>query len=423
MIVKLASGRSDMPVDLRGLTVRHLKPAAPAGAGDVARLVSSALDQPLDGPPLEARVRGAASVAVVVPDATRSASLPEVLPVVLARLQAAGVGPRATTIVVACGTHPAVSESEVAALVGALPEGVTVRQHDARDDTSLVAVGELEAGVPVRIARAVVEAGAIVTVGTVRHHYFAGFGGGPKMVFPGTGGYAEIQHNHSRVMTRTATGAPADIDMRCAPGRLTGNPVAEEIARVADLAPPMLALCLVPGVDGRPAWAAAGTWRAAFAAAVEQVREWFEVTCGTHRLVVASGGGAPSDATLIQAHKALDAACRFAEPGAEVLFVAAMDRGLGSDDMASFVEDPRPDVIRARLSQTWVQYGHTTLRILDKTRRFAVHLCSDLDPDLARRLGFHPARDPADLIESWRERFPREAVAVLPGSAVFPRGD
>jgi lactate racemase len=421
MIVKLARGHSDLPVDLRGLTVRHLKPTAPVGARDVGTLVGEALDQPLDGPPLEVQVRGAASATVIVPDATRHVGLPEVLPVVLSRLEAAGVDRRRTTVLVACGTHPAVPDAEVSALTGSLPNGVRVVQHDARDDAGLVTAGELEPGVPIRIARVVAEAEVVVTVGTVRHHYFAGFGGGPKMIFPGTAGYAEIQRNHSRVMMPNAEGLPAELDVRCAPGRLAGNPVAEEISHAADLAPPTLALCLVPGTDGRPAWAGAGSWRIAFAAAVERVREWFEVECEPHHLVVASGGGNPSDATLIQAHKGLDAACRFAAPGAEVLFVAALERGLGSEDMVPFVDDPRPEVIRARLSQRWVQYGHTTLRILDKTGRFKVHLYSGLDPELARRLGFHPLPDPSQVIEGWREEFPREAVAVIPGGAVFPR--
>jgi len=425
VIVKLPRGRDQLPVDLRGLAVRHLRPSAPPGARDVGELVARSLDAPLDGPPLTARLAGARSTTIVVPDATRAAALPEVLPALLERIASAGIEARRTTVLVACGTHPPAEPEELAALLGVLPSGVPVRQHDARRETGLVRVGELESGVPVRLAREVVEADAVVTVGSVRHHYFAGFGGGPKMVFPGifpgTAGYAEIQANHARVMTVTDGGSPAALDPGCAPGRLEGNPVAEEIAHAADLAPPTLALCLVPGADGRPARAVSGSWRAAFAAAVTQVRAWYEVPAAAHRLVVACGGGAPSDATLIQAHKGLDAACRFAAADAEVLYVAALNRGLGSTDMTPFVADPRPEAILARLAAGWVQYGHTTLRIVDKTSRFRIHLCSGLDPELARRLGFHPAPDPAAVVEGWRERFPGEAVAVLPGGAVYPR--
>ena len=68
-----------------------------------------------------------------------------------------------------------------------------VVQHDSRDDSSLVEVGTLATGEPVRLNRAAVEADLLIAVSMVQHHYFAGFGGGPKLVFPGVAGYAEIR--------------------------------------------------------------------------------------------------------------------------------------------------------------------------------------------------------------------------------------
>jgi hypothetical protein len=121
------------------------------------------------------------------------------------------------------------------------------------------------------------------------------------------------------------------------------------------------------------------------------------------------------DETLIQAHKALDAACRFLAPGGEILFVAAMEDGSGSSDMEPFLADPRPQAILERLGRSWVQYGHTTLRIVEKTALFRVHLVSRLDPVLAERLGFLPVRSADEVIEGWRERFPGATVGVMSG--------
>lgn len=420
MIVKLRYGSATVPVDLRGLAVRHLAPSPPRDLPRAAQAVADAVDHPLDGVPLRDACAGARTAAVVVPDATRSAALPETLPPILERLAAAGVRPEATSVVVACGTHPAVSGDALHRLLGPLPPGVRALQHDAREAAGLVEVGGLGPGVPLRVNRVVAEAEAVVTVGTVRHHYFAGFGGGPKLVFPGVAGYEEIQSNHSRVLASFGGEDGPVLDPRCAPGRLEGNPVAEEIATAADRLPPTMAVCFAPGAEGSPAWVAAGSWRVAFAAAVERVREWYEVVPQSFRLVVACAGGAPADRTLIQAHKGLDAACRFAAPGAEVLLVAAVDGGLGSPEMEPFVEDPRPRAIVARLRERWVQYGHTTLRIVDKTARFRVHLHSALEQEVACRLGFSPAPDPAAVVESWRERFPREPVGLLSGAPVYP---
>jgi nickel-dependent lactate racemase len=181
-------------------------------------------------------------------------------------------------------------------------------------------------------------------------------------------------------------------------------------------------VCLVPGRNGGVAWAVAGTWKKSFAAAVERVRSWFETTVDSpFKLMVACGAGAPSDSSLIQGHKPLDAACRFLEPGGEILYVASLDNGLGSPEMEPFVEEPVPEQILSRLSKGWVQYGHTTLRLVEKTSRFKVRLYSKLGAETARRLGFEPVGDPDQTLERWRRDFPGTTVGVMAESAVFPR--
>ncbi len=418
MIVKLAFGTDTVAVDLRGLRVRPLQPSAPRAARDQARLVSRAVDFPLAGPPLDELARGRRSATVVVPDATRRAGLPDVLPVLFTRLIAAGVPASSIEVLVACGTHPAAPDEEVRDLVGELPSGVEVRQHSSRDPDRLVAVGELRPDLPLRLDSGVVRSDLLITVGAVRHHYFAGFGGGPKMVFPGIAGIDEIQANHSLVLRRRD--GRLERHPGCEPGRLDGNPVAEEIARAANVRPPDLALCLVAGRDGGIASASAGPWRPAFDAAVRRAREWYEVRPQRFARIVAGAGGAPGDATLIQAHKALDAACRFAAPGAEILFVAELGRGPGSDAMEPFLADPTPSQILRRLERRYVQYGHTTLRLVEKTARYRVHLLSRLEPTLVRRLGFERVEALDSIAGRWRSDGDASEVGVLADVSVWP---
>ena len=419
MIVKLPFGDDRVTLDLRGLKVCALRPSAPPGRGDVSGLVAKALDEPLDGLPMAELASGRRSATVIVPDGTRNAHLPKVLPVILEDLRSAGIESAATTVLVANGTHPAVGEECVRLLLGEVPEPVRVLEHDSRAEDDLVRVGELRDGIPLRLNRAAVEADFLVTVGSVRHHYFAGFGGGPKMVFPGVGGYDEIQANHGLVLR--ADGDGFERHPGCEPGVLEGNPVAEEIMRAAGRRPPDCALSLVEGREGGVTWAGSGPLQVSYPAAVERVRSWFEVTSGPpFELMVAGGGGAPGDTTLIQGHKSLDAACRFLAPGGEILFVAALDGGLGSEEMRPFVDHPQPEAILEKLSEDWVQYGHTTLRLLEKTSRHRVRLFSDLDPELARSLGFEPAADLAAVVDEWRTNHPGTRVGVMPGAAVYP---
>ena len=296
------------------------------------------MDFPVEGPPLGELAAGRTRAVIVIPDHTRRAELPAVLPVILSRLLVAGVSANDIELLVACGTHPVAEASLVADLVGDVPLGVTIRQHDCRATGDLARVGTLDTGLPVHLDRRAVDADLLITVGAVRHHYFAGFGGGPKMVFPGIAGHEEIQTNHSRVFRTIENGI--ERHPGCEPGVLEGNPVAEEIGRVTDQHPPDFSLCLVPGRAGGIAWAAAGTWRPAFEAAVAKVREWYEIGDGGFDHLVACGGGFPGDTTLIQAHKGLDAICRFANDGAEILFAAELLGGAGSTAMEPFLADP-----------------------------------------------------------------------------------
>jgi len=408
-----------MAVDLRGLRCRELKPGAPRPAQSANETIRAALDAPLAGVTVTDLARGRRNVVVLVPDATRKASLPMVLPEILADLVLAGVEPARITILIACGTHPAATEGEVAALVGPLPSGVGVIQHDAHDDASLAVAGRLPDGRTIRLNRALIDADLVVAVSTVQHHYFAGFGGGPKLVFPGVAGYDEIQANHGRVIDLTTD--PARRHPCCEPGWMVGNPVAAEIAAAARLRPPDVALLMVNGGGGTPVWAASGPLEAVFPLACDRVREWFE--CDAPRLgrVVVAAGGYPSDTTLIQAHKALDAACRFAVDGAEVLFVAACDGGLGSPAMEPFVADPRPEAIIARLADHYVQYGHTALRIVEKTARCRILACTGMDEVVARRLGFEPVASPEAVLDNWRSSGSRGEVGVMVAGVVFPR--
>lgn len=419
MIVKFAYGTDDLPLDLREFQVRHLRPTAPASRGRVEDLVRAALAEPLDGIAWEQRIHSGERAAVVVPDTTRKLAIDQVLPVVIDRLEATGFESGRIAIVIANGTHPQSDGSEVRRVLGDAAEGLEVVQHDSHDDRALQTVGRTSAGNRIRLNRRVVESDVVITIGAVKHHYFAGFGGGPKMIFPGVAGYSEIQRNHSRVVQQC--GESLQRSPGCEPGVLRQNPVAEEIAEAADLLQPQLALCVVTDSEGLPTWVGCGSWRVAFDQAVERCRQWYEAPGEEVRLAIVAGGGAPADSTLIQAHKAFDAGCRFLAAGGEILYLAEIGLGAGSAAMMPFLEDPDPENILRALAQDWIQYGHTTLRLVEKTRRYRAHLVSQLDAVLARRLGFAPVCDPNSVLDRWRAEYPRETVAVMPAATVFPQ--
>ena len=107
-------------------------------------------------------------------------------------------------------------------------------------------------------------------------------------------------------------------------------------------------------------------------------------------------------------------------PGGEVLFLAACEGGAGSPAMETFLTDPRPEAIITRLTERYVQYGHTVLRLVEKTGRYRVLMVSHLPIEVQRRLGFTPVASPGSVLERWRDEAGGEAVGLMPGPPVYP---
>jgi lactate racemase len=173
-------------------------------ADAVDRFVRSALD--------DAEYTGK-RVCVLVPDATRSCPLPLLLGAVHGALHGRVAE---LTFMVALGTHPAMSEERLGALLGHPPgrseeryPGVTIRNHEWWDPAMLTSVGTISAAtlaqlsggrltdpVDVRVNRAVVDADVTLVVGPVFPHEVVGFSGGNKYLFPGVSGQEVIDMSH-----------------------------------------------------------------------------------------------------------------------------------------------------------------------------------------------------------------------------------
>jgi nickel-dependent lactate racemase len=153
------------------------------------------------------------SVCVVVPDGTRSCPLPMLMRAVHGAL----VG-RASriTVLVALGTHAAMSEEHLARHLGfdagaaeATYPGTTIVNHEWWEPETFVDLGAISAerlgelsggrlhqGVAVRLNRAVAEHDIALVVGPVFPHEVVGFSGGNKYFFPGVGGQDVIDMSH-----------------------------------------------------------------------------------------------------------------------------------------------------------------------------------------------------------------------------------
>ena len=154
---------------------------------DYARALDQALDQPEGAATLEQLLSPGVKVAIVVDDPSRWTPVSEALPIVLQRLHAAGVARDAITISVGVGRHHAVDPAAMRQRVGDTVAAEYRCLSPPVDDLSAyVDLGATSRGVPVRVFRPVAEADLRILIGSVLPHLQAGFGGGFKLIFPGT---------------------------------------------------------------------------------------------------------------------------------------------------------------------------------------------------------------------------------------------
>jgi lactate racemase len=219
---------------------------------DYSEALNRALDAPLGADPLE-RLSGAGTrVAIVVDDPSRWTPVKQALPPILERLQAAGVHVADIAICVGVGRHHAVDEAAMRARVGETVASTYPCFSPPVDDRAQYTdLGTTPEGVPVRVFRPVAEAGLRVLLGSLLPHLQAGFGGGYKLIFPGT--------SH-----RSTLGALHRVGLSGDAGRLLGsdsehNPMRVAIRSAAALLPgPCFSVSHVLGPPGQVLHLAAG---------------------------------------------------------------------------------------------------------------------------------------------------------------------
>lgn len=144
-------------------------------------------------------------VLLIVPDATRTAPLSVLFPALSAHLRPHVA---ALDVLVALGTHPPMSETAIAAMLGLdamdrrgiladtrlfnhewnRPERLTTIGSLSREDTAELSEGRLCVEVPVQINSRIANYDVLLVLGPVFPHEVVGFSGGNKYFFPGISG-------------------------------------------------------------------------------------------------------------------------------------------------------------------------------------------------------------------------------------------
>jgi nickel-dependent lactate racemase len=323
-------------------------------------------------------------VALVVADKTRLCDYPAMLPWLLELLHDRGVERQRIVFYIAYGTHAPQSDTESLTAYGPVFRDYTFIHHCSTEPDLFVELGLTRRGTPVRLRRDLLAAGLIITAGAVSHHYFAGFGGGRKLIFPGLAEQRAIYHNHQFFLdSERGTLAPG-----CRPGRMQGNPLAEDLEEIDRMLPPYLSIHgLLDSTGAVAAFRFGRTYEDFLAVCREHDALYRAHTSRQYDLVLASAGGFPKDINFIQAHKALDNAAAFVREGGRLLLLAECRDGIGSTTFLPYFAMGSREATFTSLVHHYSGNGGTALAMMAKTARIRVFMVTALDKELCQRIG------------------------------------
>ncbi len=340
MQINCAFGRSGLTLELpEDFEYRVLEARSAVPLEDPATAVAQALDAPIGCPPIMQMARGKRSAAISVCDITRPAPNREVLPPLLARLEATGIPREGITILIATGLHRPATEDEFREICGEETAArYRVVNHRARELPEHRALGSTVAGTPVYIDDRFVSADLHITLGFVEPHLMLGYSGGRKLIAPGLAAQETIKVLHNPRFMR---------DPRAVEGSIDDNPLHRELLEIARMARHdfLVDVALGRGTPRRPIAAVfAGDPVRAHRQGVEFVsRVMLETLDSPVDAVITTGAGYPLDLTFYQAVKGITAASHIVKRGGKILLLAACEEGVGGPEFARMLAEGSPD--------------------------------------------------------------------------------
>lgn len=418
----LQYGRAGLDVEVPSRNVTVLSPRFVPGLPDEQESFQQAVRRPIDSPPLADLVGPSDRLAVVIPDLTRPFPSDRVLPWLFAEL--ARVPREHITILNGTGSHRANTSAELEAMVGReILARYRVVNHNAYDPAGLERAGTSREGRPVLLSREYVRADRRIVLGFIEPHFFAGFSGGLKGVFPALAGIDSIMDYHR-----------ADVigDPRSTWGVLAGNPTQEIVRAHGGLLPADFLVNVALNARRQITGFFCGAPIPAHEAGCDFVRRTAMVPCPhAYPLVVTTNSGYPLDQNLYQAVKGMSAGAQVVRRGGLIVTAARCNDGFPAHgnfrklllDHASPAE--LLGTILAPGFSMFDQWEAQKLAMILAEARVA--LFSEIPADEVRRAHLTPIGDLHAFLADEIARIGRDApVAVLPeGPMTIPylKGD
>jgi len=200
LVVRIEMNYADEQLDIEVPENRMLAVAdfnEVPGVSDEKAEIERALDNPIGHQGVNSLSSKGKKTVVLVDDATRPTPAYRILPLLLDRLNGAGIEDRHIIVMAAVGTHRMMNGREMKEKIGEETlRRVSVVSHYWKNKEMLVDMGKTPSGVPLSVNRRYVEADIKIGIGHIAPHTQAGWTGGAKIVQPGVCGRETTDYTH-----------------------------------------------------------------------------------------------------------------------------------------------------------------------------------------------------------------------------------
>lgn len=414
--ILLPYGKTCVPFDTRDHVKTHVYfPATYKPHDDPLSMAREVLRHPIGCRPLAELIRNKAPkhVVVVVNDETRPTPYHVFFPPLLDVFAECGIRDEQVTFVIATGLHVPQDEKLNQKIYGEeMVRRFRFISHQADDLTSIKDLGFLPSGIPLGINRIVAEADFIITLGVVMPHYFAGYSGGRKSIFPGVAGHESIERNHARMFEviddlPDIHDNPISLEMIWA-----ARKVGVDFILNAVISDNQDIVCLVGG-DLEEAWYAA----------TKVSGSLYQVPFDTYAdLCIVSSSGYPRDVNLYQSQKALEHASHIVRRGGHILLLTEAPKGFGDAVFEDWISQGySPEKVLEEVPRRFVVGGHKAYGFARVAARAHLTFVSSMEPQDIQKVWAQKCSDAQTYYDEFISKHPDADIAILPqGSITAP---
>jgi len=378
---------------------------------DEAATLRAAIFNPLKSPGIEDFLKGRNNILLLVNDATRPTPTGAIMEFLYPLLR-----DKSFKILIATGSHRAPTEEEYdfifGKLCGALKDRVFV--HDAKK-SPCYSLGKTRHGNDLMLNALVREADAIIPIGSIEPHYFAGYTGGRKCFMPGVASYDCITANHKLAISQAAQAMV-----------LKGNPVAEEFDDAQQILEKLNIFSIMTVLDGehRVYAAAAGDLKESFYSLLPRADEVFVVPIKRQADIVVTIALEPNDIDLYQSQKALDNGKTALKDGGIIILVSACRSGVGSQAFMELLSsEPTCKAVIDKLDREYKLGYHKAGKMAEIGVKAQMWAVTPLDANLISKAHMRPFGSVTEALKAaLEEKGPAAKVTfIMDGGMTIPR--